>query len=272
MENAPIDLQHIRTPIALGFLVLLLAWESIHPFFNFFRDKTGERTRHAVRNLALGVFNILLVSAGFVLTWKVVATWAWNHNFGLLNWFGLGFWPRLIATVILMDLWTYAWHWINHRIPFFWRFHRMHHSDNRMDVTTASRFHAGEIVLSSTLRLAIIPFIGLHLWELAVYEVLLYAVVQFHHANVGLPASLDRFLSWIIPTPFMHKIHHSRLIQETNSNYSSLFSIWDRVFMTYRSRPDPESIEFGLTNWDHRQSITGMIRTPLEKLDGESHS
>ncbi|MDX1531724.1 MAG: sterol desaturase family protein [Rhodothermales bacterium] len=166
---------------------------------------------------------------------------------------------------MVFDVWTYAWHRINHRVPFLWRFHRVHHADAEMDVTTASRFHVGELALSSALRIPLIVLVGVYAWELLLYETLMFAVVQFHHANVGLPARLDRALRAVIVTPAMHKVHHSRLQPETDSNYSSLFSWWDRLFRSFRLRERPEEIRFGLDAFDgeaHR-TLGGLLRMPL---------
>jgi sterol desaturase/sphingolipid hydroxylase (fatty acid hydroxylase superfamily) len=148
--------------------------------------------------------------------------------------------------VFLLDAWTYGWHWLNHRVPFFWRFHRWHHADRAMDVTTASRFHTGEIVLSSVFRVPVLALIGCSLGELALYELLLFAVVQFHHANIALPDRLDRGLRLVIVTPALHKVHHSVVRAESDSNYSSLFSWWDRVFRTLRLVREPRRIVFGV--------------------------
>ena len=138
-----------------------------------------------------------------------------------------------------------------------------------MDVTTAYRFHFGEIIFSSLFRAPIIVLLGMNLPELVVYETLMFAVVQLHHANVALPRQLDRLLRCFIVTPSIHKVHHSRLQPETDSNYSSLFSWWDRAFKTLNLR-DPATIQYGLVQFDspNQQTISGLIKTPL----GESRA
>lgn len=267
MASAPFDLLWLRVLVPIGVLMLLLAWESAAPFFDFFRGRGGERLKHGLRNIILSVANILMVALGFSVAWALAAGWAEENGFGLLHRLNLGTWPHFLLALLLLDFWTYWWHWLNHRVPFFWRFHRMHHSDPRMDVTTANRFHLGEIILSSLIRIGLIPLLGLRLWELMAYEVLLFAVVQFHHANIGLPDWLDRLFRCLIPTPAMHKVHHSRLPMETNSNYSSLLSVWDRVFKTFRLRKDLHSIEFGLNEFraPEDQTLAGLLKTPLAR-------
>src|SRR6185436_18044902 len=129
-------------------LLTLLAWESFAPFFPYFRSLPGGRLRHGLRNVALGVLNAALNSLMGVGLWWTAARWAEAHHFGVLRWLLLPGWADLVGAFLLMDLWMYVWHRMNHRIPFFWRFHRVHHSDPHMDVTTASRFHVGEMAFS----------------------------------------------------------------------------------------------------------------------------
>ncbi|MEO6243905.1 MAG: sterol desaturase family protein [Opitutaceae bacterium] len=234
-----------RPAVAAGGLVALLAWETAQPFFALFA-RSGERVRHGALNLALGALNILVVALGFAALWLAVTQWAEARGFGLLPWLGLDPLPRAALAVLLLDAWTYAWHRLNHLVPFLWRFHRLHHTDRAMDATTASRFHTGEIALSSVLRVPVLALIGCRIEELALYEVLLFTVVQFHHANIGLPEWLDRPLRTVMVTPSMHKVHHSIIRAECDSNYSSLFSWWDRIFRTRKTVGDPRKIVFGV--------------------------
>ena len=234
-----------RTAVPLGGLVALLAWETAQPYFPLF-SRTGQRARHGALNLALGTLNAAVVALAFAAAWLAVTQWSGVHRFGLLNAFGFGPWQRVALAIFVLDAWTYGWHRLNHRVPFFWRFHRWHHADSAMDVTTASRFHTGEIVLSSVFRVPVLALIGCNLGELALYELLLFAVVQFHHANIALPDRLDRVLRLVIVTPALHKVHHSIVRAESDANYSSLFSWWDRVFRTLCLVREPRKIIFGV--------------------------
>ncbi|MEO5959553.1 MAG: sterol desaturase family protein [Opitutaceae bacterium] len=231
--------------VAVVFLAGLLLWETVQPYFPLFGRAT-ERTRHGALNLALGALNLLVVALVFAGAWLAVTQWATAHRFGVLHRLDLSPGPRAALAALLLDAWTYAWHRLNHRVPWLWRFHRLHHADRAMDVTTASRFHTGEIVLSSLLRMPVLLVIGCGVGELALYELALFAVVQFHHANIALPERLDRVLRVAIVTPSMHKVHHSVVRAECDSNYSSLFSWWDRLFRTRRVSPDPRRIVFGV--------------------------
>ncbi len=267
------SLQETQVIVMGAGLVLLLAWETLHPFFDLFHHSWKERGRHIVRNLIVGAVNSLLVSVVFVGLWLVASLWAEQHGFGLLHWLddaiGLPFTLHAAAAILLLDGWMYIWHRINHEIPFLWRFHRVHHADNKMDVTTASRFHVGEIFFSSLLRIPLIALAGIYVWELVLYETLMFAVVQFHHANIALPDRLDRALRWIIVSPGMHKVHHSRWQPETDSNYSSLFSFWDRIGRSYRERNNLSDIELGLEGFDDDEyhDVRGIFRTPLLPLE-----
>ena len=268
LPEALSSLPELQAGAAFAGLVLLLLVESAHPFFELFRDER-ERGAHLLRNLALGLVNTAVIALVFAGLWVLAAEWAATERFGLLHLLagraGLPMWAHVVGAVLLLDAWTYAWHRMNHRVSFLWRFHRVHHSDAEMDVTTASRFHVGELILSSALRVPILVLLGVYAWELLLYETLMFAVVQFHHANIGLPAGLDRALRAVIVTPNLHKVHHSRLQPETDSNYSALFSWWDRLFRSFRLRDRPEEIEFGLDQFvdPEHETMAGLMRMPL---------
>lgn len=236
----------MHVPFIVLILAILLGWEYWQPFFGFFKSDWRARLRHDGFNLAVGVFNGILITLLFASLWAATASWAESARFGLFNVIELPLWAHWIGVFLLLDVWMYVWHRINHTIPFLWRFHTFHHSDTQMDVTTASRFHVVEIVLSSVLRIPVIALLGVSLEELVIYEAVMFAVVQFHHADIRLPAKLDTMLSWVIVTPNLHKVHHSAWQPETDSNYGSLFSFWDRLFRSKRMREDLEKIRFGV--------------------------
>lgn len=271
MELIQILVPQPQISLLLVLLFLLFLWESLHPYYAFYTDSFKERGKHALRNLFIGALNALMVSLLFAGLWLTAAVWADELRVGVMHWLqdlvGIPLWVHALGAILLLDFWTYLWHRINHMIPFFWRFHSVHHSDNKMDVTTASRFHIGEIFFSSLFRIPLIFLFGIYFWELVLYEILMFSVVQFHHANIGLPEKVDRILRTIIVTPNMHRVHHSNWQPETDSNFSSLFSIWDRLANTFRLNPEPQSIQMGLEQFsrDEDQSIKGMMKTPLSK-------
>lgn len=258
-------ISHLRWATGPLLLVLLLWWESLTPFLPLFQQGWRDRVRHGLRNVAVALLNSGMTALAFAGLWSSAVSFADQRSFGIANWAGLAGWSHALAAILLLDAWTYFWHRMNHTVPFLWRFHRTHHSDAQMDVTTASRFHLGEILFSNCLRIPVIALIGIHLWELALYEALLLAVIQFHHANVGLPKAIDQILRCVIVTPAMHKVHHSHEQLETDSNYSSLLSVWDRLFRSLRLRDDPRTIRFGLEGFDgsEHQSLAGIMKTPV---------
>jgi len=241
-------------------LAFFWCWETWRPFFGL--GKT--RARHALHNLAIAVFNTVILGLAFGFVTAAVAGWAEQKQFGLLHSFALSEPIRFALALGLLDGWMYLWHRANHAIPVLWRFHRVHHSDQHMDVTTATRFHLGEHVGSSVLRLGLIPLLGFDLWNLVVYDTLVIAVTQFHHADIFI-GRWDRWLRCLIVTPNMHKVHHSDYRLETDSNYSSVLSIWDRLAGSFRLRSDPKTLVFGLPEFtDARwQSWWGMMKTPF---------
>jgi sterol desaturase/sphingolipid hydroxylase (fatty acid hydroxylase superfamily) len=255
-----LPLGNTKAVVALGVLAVLWLWETWLPFF----EVRPERLRHAGRNLAVAVFNTVILAAAFSYGIMFVAAWAQQNDLGLLHAFDLGGPVRLALALILLDGWMYLWHRANHMIPFLWRFHRMHHSDTQMDVTTATRFHLGEHIGASVLRAGLIPLLGFEVWHFIIYDTLVIAVTMLHHANVSLGRA-DRWLRWLIVTPDMHKIHHSNWRPETDSNYSTVLSVWDRIARTFRMRNDPKTLQFGLPDFTDSgwQTVWGMLRTPL---------
>lgn len=268
------DLKVIRLTLSLTMLFALLLWESWRPFFAFFAAKSRERLTHIVRNLAMGLLNVLLVALIFWALWGKSAAWSDQGNYGLLHRVDMPLWLHAGLAILLLDVWTYWWHRANHRLSFLWRFHRMHHSDPSMDVSTARRFHPGEMIISSILRVPLIALFGIFLWELVIYELLMALVVDFHHANIGLNPRADRCIRLALVTPAMHKVHHSRIKDETDSNYTSLLSLWDRVFRSFRLRSEPAEISIGLDDWSDaaNQTLPGMLTTPLKTRERVKHN
>lgn len=254
------------TLIAAFCLALLLALESWAPA----ASARHHRFLHAVRNLTLGLLNAAgsaLLAAPLIAG---IGLWAESKSFGLLRLVQLPPATATVAAIVLFDGWMYLWHRANHKIGFLWRFHRVHHSDPEMDATTATRFHTGEILISSALRLAVIPLLGITVGQLLAYEMLLLPVILFHHSNVQFPEKMDRWLRLLIVTPALHRVHHSRLRDETDSNYSSVFSFWDRIAKTLRLRWDGQPVNFGLnefgaTRWERLPSLLIMPFVSLKQ-------
>jgi len=257
--------QNQGRPFVIGFLFLFIFIETVNPFFHFFKSKPKERLSHGGKNLLLGLINIIALSFIFVGLWHEAASFAFRNNFGFLYRLSLPIAFKAMIAVMLLDLWTYAWHRMNHEVPFFWKFHKVHHSDTQMDVSTAFRFHFGEIILSSLLRIPVILLIGAELWHVALYEAIMFPFVQLQHANVSLPPKLDAILRIFFATPNMHKIHHSNVQKETDSNYTSFLSIWDRLFGSFFIKENLDTISFGINKKSKPRNILQLIIDPIKK-------
>jgi sterol desaturase/sphingolipid hydroxylase (fatty acid hydroxylase superfamily) len=246
---------------ALAGFLLFWSWESLAPFF-----PVQGRVRHAARNLAVAGINVIAIAVVFSAATVAVSEWGSSKALGLLYLFSFPDPARLVVAFLVLDAWTYWWHRANHRVPLLWRFHRMHHSDPSMDVSTATRFHIGEIAISSAVRLPVILAAGIPLAVIVLYDFTLLLATQFHHANLGLPPRLDQLLRYAVVSPNMHKVHHSRERVETDSNYSSVLSLWDRLFGSYRQKDDYHAIRFGVAGLDDErlQTVAGLLVTPIE--------
>ena len=171
-----------------------------------------------------------------------------------------------IVAFVLFDLWMYVWHRANHEIPFLWRFHQVHHTDTAMDATTVLRFHPGEMLISSLLNPLIFIALGMGLAAVTVYKSVMIAIILFHHSNVRVPQRLDNALRRLIVPPSMHRVHHSKIPSETNTNYGTVFSFWDRLFRSFRLRADLHAISFGTGYHDsvRWQTPLRLLTLPLQ--------
>lgn len=247
-------------------LVILWAGEMWLPFYSQFGGDRAAHVRHDSRNLFIGILNSMVVSVVFSGLAVIAEVWGSANSYGLLRVYDLPPWASVALAIVLFDFWMYLWHRGNHAIPFLWRFHRMHHADPYMDATTGVRFHTVEVVLSFLTKIVAMQIIGMSIWHLALYEVLVLPVVLIHHSNVAIPRWMDRGLLLLIVTPAMHRVHHSRLRQETDSNYGSLFPYWDFALRSLCLRDDVEAVQIGLDEFDDDsyQTLPGMmLRTPI---------
>ncbi len=194
------------------------------------------RSRRWVTNLGLFALDTALVRVAVPLLMVGTAQLAQARGWGLFNQLALPFWLELLLTLAALDLALFFQHWATHRVPLLWRLHQVHHADPDFDVTTAARFHPIEIGLSMLYKMAVVAALGPAALAVFVFEVAFNAATLFVHANLSLPPALDRLARFFVVTPDMHRIHHSTLQRETNSNYGTMLSGWDRLFRTYRAR------------------------------------
>jgi sterol desaturase/sphingolipid hydroxylase (fatty acid hydroxylase superfamily) len=188
-------------------------------------------------NLALVVLNSIVLRLAFPAAAVGMALQAQEQGWGLFNVIQTPFWFGVVCSVIVLDFFIWLQHVMVHAIPALWRLHRVHHADLDFDVTTGTRFHTLEILLSMLIKFAVILLLGPPLVAVLIFEVLLNATSMFNHGNVRLPLSLDRVLRLFVVTPDMHRVHHSVEDDETNSNFGFNLPWWDRLFGTYRAQP-----------------------------------
>jgi sterol desaturase/sphingolipid hydroxylase (fatty acid hydroxylase superfamily) len=227
--------------IAFGSVLTAMAvWELAAPRR---KQELRRRTRWP-GNLAIVVLDTLLVRLLFPVGAVAAAIAAEARGWGFFNAFDVPAWVAIPACVILLDLAIYLQHVLFHAVPALWRLHRMHHADLAFDVTTGVRFHPIEILLSMVNKLGVVTALGAPALAVLIFEVLLNAISMFNHGNVALPPGPDRVLRWLVVTPEMHRVHHSAVARETNSNFGFNLPWWDHLFGTYR--PQPEAGHHGM--------------------------
>ena len=223
----------VRLGFFLGVFALVALWELARPR----RRLTQPRWLRWYSNLGVAALNTVLVWLLVPLAPVALAVVAGSRGWGILNLVELPFWLEILLAVVVLDLAIYLQHVMFHAVPALWRLHRMHHADLDFDVTTGTRFHPVEILLSAAVKMAAVALIGPPAVAVLIFEVLLNGTSMFNHGNVRLPARLDRVLRWVVVTPDMHRVHHSDAPAETNSNFGFNLPWWDRLFGTYRAQP-----------------------------------
>ena len=223
----------IRSSIFFGVLAVMAVWELIAPC----RSLSVSKTVRWLNNISLVFINTFLVRLLFPTAAIGVAAFASNNGWGILNYYELPILLSIIISVVAMDFVIYLQHVLVHSIPALWRFHRLHHADLDYDVTTGSRFHPVEIILSMLIKFATIIVLGPPVIAVIIFEIILNATSMFNHSNVQLPFGMDKFVRLFLVTPDMHRVHHSIEDDEANSNFGFSLPWWDRLFGTYREQP-----------------------------------
>jgi sterol desaturase/sphingolipid hydroxylase (fatty acid hydroxylase superfamily) len=269
MPNAEITAEPIiRLSFFLGVLLLMVLWELLTPR----RQQAVGRGLRWPNNLGLVVLDTLVVRLLFPFAGVGMAFLAQRNGWGLFNLFPLPAWITIPVAVLLLDLIIYGQHVVFHAVPVLWRLHRMHHADLEFDVTTGLRFHPGEIILSMLIKLVVVAALGAPPIAVLVFEVLLNATSMFNHGNVRIPSKLDRWLRLVLVTPDMHRVHHSIVARETNSNFGFNLPWWDRLFGTYRSQPTAghDAMTIGIEEFRQpaEQRLDRMLTQPFRDDDG----
>lgn len=254
---------YVRVGVFLVVLILMSLWEVVAPR----RSLSASKPIRWLSNLGLVLLNTGVVRVLLTLGAVGVAVVAVERQWGWLNQFAMPLWLAIVLAVLLLDFVIYLQHVLFHAVPLLWRLHLVHHADPGVDVTTGLRFHTLEIVLSMGLKVAVILALGPPPLAVLVFEALLNATSMFNHSNVKMPVRLDRVLRLFLVTPDMHRVHHSTLPRETNSNYGFNLPWWDFLFRTYRAQPAAghEMMPLGLTQIDPHRAIRlpWMLIMPL---------
>ncbi|MEQ8393931.1 sterol desaturase family protein [Thalassobaculum sp.] len=258
----------IRLGIFAGVFAAMALWELAAPRRH---QKIGRLGRWP-GNLGVVAVDTILVRLLFPTAAVGMALLAEARGWGLLVLIPVPGWLAVIASVVLLDLAIYLQHRLFHAVPWLWRLHRMHHADLELDVTSGIRFHPVEIVLSMLIKLGVVVALGAPAVAVLIFEVLLNASSMFNHSNVRLPQSLDRALRWVLVTPDMHRVHHSIVRRETDSNFGFNLPWWDRLFATYRAQP--EAGHLGMTIGIPQFRDPGELRLDrmlLQPLRSDTH-
>ncbi|MGR9072461.1 MAG: sterol desaturase family protein [Gammaproteobacteria bacterium] len=257
----------IRVTAFAGIFLILISWELYLPR----RTLSSTRLRRWPVNLGLGFFNTLLlrVTVGGIAYQSANA--ALEHSWGLLNWLAAPGWFSIVFTFLLLDFAIYLQHILFHKWPLLWRLHQVHHTDLDFDATTAVRFHPLEIVISMAYKVACIFAIGADPATVIAFEIILNGCAMFNHSNIAIPEKADRLIRLLIITPDMHRIHHSTVRKEIDSNYGFSVSFWDRLCRTYTDRPSlPHTeMEIGLKSYRDPSDLSWikLMRLPFRRQD-----
>ena len=260
----------IRMSFFFGMLLLIGLWELIAPT----RALTVSKSIRWINNLGLVFFNSFVLRFLFPAAAVGVAGFASQQGWGLFNYVEVPFWIAVVASVIIMDLVIYIQHVMVHAIPMLWRLHRVHHADLDYDVTTGSRFHTLEIILSMLIKFATILLLGPPIIAVIIFEIVLNATAMFNHGNISLPKKLDKYLRLLLVTPDMHRVHHSVEDDEANSNFGFSLPWWDRLFGTYRDQPRSghQGMTIGINKFRDPKQVSwlpGMLSLPfVGKMSG----
>lgn len=257
----------LRLSVFAIVLAALAVWELAHPW-----RQAQLRGQRWPSNFAIVILDAALVRLIFPLTAASVALVGEVQGWGLFGWLDFRGWGAVLIGIVLLDLVIYAQHVVFHHVPWLWRFHRMHHADTVLDVSTGLRFHPVEIILSMLIKFGAVVALGVPATAVIAFEILLNATAMFNHANITLPVRLDRLLRWVIVTPAMHRVHHSVIRSETDSNFGFNLPWWDRLFGTYQDGPRMgyERMIVGLEAFrDARESrLDRMLTQPFRRKDG----
>ncbi len=260
----PTNPDTLRLITFLSIFALLALAEAVWPR----RQLTVVKVQRWQANIGIIIADSLVVRLLFPVVPMSLAATAQSHGWGLFNLFGIPGWVELLAGLIILDLIIYLQHRLFHRVPLLWRLHRMHHTDLDLDVSSGTRFHPLEISISLLIKMAAVLLFGLSPLTVLLFEIILNATSMFNHANLALPLPVDRWLRLVLVTPDMHRVHHSVIPKETDSNFGFCQPWWDRLLGTYREQPRDGHSDMTIGLREYRDltelGIWRLLRIPFE--------
>ena len=265
LENHPVQ----RMIFLVGGLLIFWILEGAIPLIQLRYKKN--KFRHAGVNLIFTVIHLIIHTALAILI-VMLSDWCRDQSFGMVYWThaDTSILLPIIIGVLALDFSSWLVHWIMHKIKPLWGFHLIHHTDNTVDVTTGLRHHPGDSILRGVFFMLLIFVSGAPMYAVMIYQTLLVLATAFTHANISLPKPVDKIISYILVSPNMHKVHHHWKQPYTDSNYGGVFSIWDRLFGTYKTL-DPKEIRYGLDRYypnEKDEDLVALLKKPFQKLDG----
>jgi len=249
----------IRLTAFFGVFAAVAVWEFLAPR----KQVTTSKAIRWFSNISITILGTAIVRGLFPVLAAAFA--ADQSSSGILNQFFLPYPLKVFGAILAFDLVIYGQHFMFHSIPLLWRLHMMHHADLDIDVTTGLRFHPFEVVLSMGIKIIAVMIIGPPVLAVIIFEILLNGTSMFNHGNILIPLNVDRVLRLIIVTPDMHRVHHSVIIKETNSNFGFNFPWWDRLFGTYRAQPTAghDNMTIGLSQFRDEKKLTLLLLLAL---------
>ena len=251
-----------RSLILIGGITFFWLLEGVMPLFKF----RYKKWKHAIPNL---FFTLTTIIVNFTLAFVLLKTadWTVTNNFGIINWLPIKpLWLYIVIGILLLDfIGAYLAHYVEHKVKPLWMIHLVHHTDHKVDTTTANRHHPLESIIRFAFTLFGVLVVGVPIGMVMLYQSLSLIATQFTHANIKLPKKVDEVISWFLVSPDMHKVHHHYKLPYTDSNYGNIFSIWDRLFGTFM-KFDRDKITYGVDTFPNEKentSIKGLLKQPF---------
>ena len=263
LENHPVQ----RMIFLVGGLLIFWILEGAIPLIQLHYKKN--KFRHAGINLVFTAIH-LVIHTGIAIFIVMLSDWCRDQSFGIVYWTNANTVLTIIIGVLALDFSSWLVHWVMHKVKPLWGFHLIHHTDNNVDVTTGLRHHPGDSILRGISFLLLIFVSGAPMYVVMIYQTLLVLSTAFTHANISLPKPVDKVISYILVSPNMHKVHHHWKQPYTDSNYGAVFSIWDRLFGTFKTL-DTKELRYGLDRYypnEKDEDLVALLKKPFQKLDG----